>query len=352
MTDIPTIATLPPAPQRGQDAAVFVQRADAFIDALKDFVAQMNAFGAQLVQATQERVVNEAAASYNGALAARDAAITARDAAQGYAASINPANLVNLTGNQAIAGTKNFTGILQLAGAAITLAATFPEATTADMLANVQSRLVSVRASWNALVSVALTDAATIAVDLNLGINFTVTIAGNRVLGNPANGKPGQTGSIFVTQDATGGRVLSFGANYVPDDLSSYPLLNTPAGSVTELRYKVAPNGKVRIYGGKPASRSLRIQDYMISDSNQGTYSPGVYSPGSIARTVTVYPIAGSGGALIYRRDSSFNVVENLATVGAGFLSSFTYTVPADQSLFFLRNGNGGNVGVRVEENS
>jgi hypothetical protein len=106
----------------------------------------MNAFGAQLVQATQERVVNEAAASYSGAIAARDAAITARDQAQSFAASINPANLVNLTGNQAIAGTKNFTGILQLAGTAIAAAATFPEATTAEVLANAQSRLLSVRA--------------------------------------------------------------------------------------------------------------------------------------------------------------------------------------------------------------
>jgi len=105
MTDIPTIAALPPAPQRGQDAALFVQRADVFIDALAAFVTQMNAFGAQLVQATQERVVNEAAGSFAGAAAARDAAILARDAAQAFAASIDPATRVKLTGNQSIAGT-------------------------------------------------------------------------------------------------------------------------------------------------------------------------------------------------------------------------------------------------------
>jgi len=329
MTDIPTIAPLPPAPQRGQDAAVFVQRADAFIDALAAFVTAMNAFGAQLVQATQERVVNEAAASYNGAIAARDAAITARDAAQGYAASINPANLVNLTGNQAIAGTKNFTGILQLAGAAITLAATFPEATTAEMLANVQSRLVSVRSSWNALVSVALADAATIAVDLSLGINFTVTIAGNRVLGNPTNGKPGQTGSIFVTQDGTGGRVLSFGANYVPDDLTTYPLLNTAAGAVTELRYKVAPDGKVRLYGGKPPAATKRVETITIDANYFKVYKPAK------AETVQVYfEDFGAGASLSWSRANA-DGGSSVAQTPLNRTQSATITLTASQILRF-----------------
>src|SRR6056300_1909017 len=59
-----------------------------------------------------------------------------------------------------------------------------------------------------------LTDGATITPDFGANQNFTVTLGGNRTLANPTNIVAGQTGSIFVVQDATGGRTLSFGANW------------------------------------------------------------------------------------------------------------------------------------------
>lgn len=57
-----------------------------------------------------------------------------------------------------------------------------------------------------------LTDAPTIAVDLILSNHYSVTIAGNRVLGSPTNVVAGHSGTITVTQDATGNRTLSFGS--------------------------------------------------------------------------------------------------------------------------------------------
>ena len=63
-----------------------------------------------------------------------------------------------------------------------------------------------------------LTDAATIAVDANTGPNYQVTLGGSRTLGNPTNSVAGQTITILVAQDATGNRVLSFGANWIPVD--------------------------------------------------------------------------------------------------------------------------------------
>jgi len=312
MTEIPTIAPLPPAPQRGQDAAVFVQRADAFIDALILFVTQLNVFAAQLVTATQERVVNEAAGSYAGAIAARDAAIAARDAAQAFANSINPANLVNLTANQAIAGTKNFTGILQLAGAAITAAATFPEAATADMVANVDKRLLSVRAAWNALVPVVLADAATIALDLNTGIHFTLTLSGNRVLGAPTNLKLGQEGFIRIVQDAVGGRTLSFAAAYKFPDLVTAPSLNAAAGAVTLLRYHVSGAGEVFVSGGRSGA-ALPALGYR-SGSQYGPPYPGgaqqivlggtMFVPVEIRAAVTIAAVCA-------------RIVQNVSVIGS-----------------------------------
>jgi hypothetical protein len=61
---------------------------------------------------------------------------------------------------------------------------------------------------------VTLTDAASVAINFNSGNHFLVSLAGNRTLENPTNGKVGQVGHIYIVQDATGGRTLSYGDMY------------------------------------------------------------------------------------------------------------------------------------------
>ena len=85
----------------------------------------------------------------------------------------------------------------------------------------------------------ALTDAANISIDLNENNFYSVTLDGNRTLDNPTNVTPGQSGCIFITQDATtGGRTLAFGSNY---DFAggTAPTLSTGAGEVDVLSYVV-----------------------------------------------------------------------------------------------------------------
>ena len=83
---------------------------------------------------------------------------------------------------------------------------------------------------------VSLTDGANIAVDFNTGQNFAVQLAGNRTIDNPTNCVPGQTGSIFVIQDGTGSRTLSFGANYkFPGGTA--PTLSTGASACDRIDY-------------------------------------------------------------------------------------------------------------------
>lgn len=83
-----------------------------------------------------------------------------------------------------------------------------------------------------------LTDGANISVDLGANQNFTVTLAGNRTLDNPTNIVVGQTGSIFIVQDATGSRTLSFGSYY---DFAggTAPTLTTTASAVDRIDYVV-----------------------------------------------------------------------------------------------------------------
>ena len=83
-----------------------------------------------------------------------------------------------------------------------------------------------------------LTDGANISVDLGANQNFTVTLAGNRTLDNPTNIVVGQTGSIFIVQDGTGSRTLSFGSYY---DFAggTAPTLTTTASAVDRIDYVV-----------------------------------------------------------------------------------------------------------------
>jgi hypothetical protein len=83
-----------------------------------------------------------------------------------------------------------------------------------------------------------LTDGATITPDFDANQNFSVTLAGNRTLANPSNIDAGQTGSIFVVQDGTGSRTLSFGS-YWDFAGGTAPTLSTAAGAVDRIDYIV-----------------------------------------------------------------------------------------------------------------
>ena len=84
---------------------------------------------------------------------------------------------------------------------------------------------------------VALTDGATIAVDLSLGNNFSVTLGGNRTLGDPSNVTAGQSGVIVVTQDGTGSRTLAYGGSKYKFAGGTAPTLTTTAAAVDVLAY-------------------------------------------------------------------------------------------------------------------
>ena len=83
-----------------------------------------------------------------------------------------------------------------------------------------------------------LTDAATITPDFSANTTFTVTLGGNRTMANPTSPVPGQTGSIFIVQDATGSRTLSWGS-YWDFAGGTAPTLTTAANAVDRVDYIV-----------------------------------------------------------------------------------------------------------------
>jgi hypothetical protein len=111
---------------------------------------------------------------------------------------------------------------------------TLPNATgTVPLLSLAQTFTAAQRGTISAL-----TDGATITADFAVANNFSVTLGGNRTLANPSNVTAGQSGCIFLSQDATGSRTLAYGANW---DFAggTAPTLSTAANAVDLLVYTV-----------------------------------------------------------------------------------------------------------------
>ena len=104
---------------------------------------------------------------------------------------------------------------------------------------------------------VALTDAASVVVDLSLGNNFTLlctsSVGATRALANPTNAVAGQSGLITVTQASGGGNALTFSSNYkFAGGSPGAPQLTTNGNAVDVLPYTVKSTTEIVI--GKPLS--------------------------------------------------------------------------------------------------
>ena len=84
----------------------------------------------------------------------------------------------------------------------------------------------------------ALTDVATITIDIAYSNNFSVTLAGNRTFANPSNDTAGQSGSIFITQDGTGSRTASWGTDWEFAG-GTAPTLTTTAAASDRIDYVI-----------------------------------------------------------------------------------------------------------------
>lgn len=90
----------------------------------------------------------------------------------------------------------------------------------------------------------ALTYAATVTPDFSTSNNFALTLTGAATLANPSNQVAGQSGVIFITQDATGGRTLSYGSNWKFPNATA-PSLTTTANAVDVLVYAVQSASRI-----------------------------------------------------------------------------------------------------------
>ena len=83
-----------------------------------------------------------------------------------------------------------------------------------------------------------LTDGATVTPDFASSNNYVLTLGGNRTIANPTNLTAGQSGSIFLVQDGTGSRTVSWGS-YWDFAGGTAPTLTTTAAAVDRIDYVV-----------------------------------------------------------------------------------------------------------------
>ncbi len=108
------------------------------------------------------------------------------------------------------------------------------------------SKVVTPGRIYSMAEPVAVAYAAAIALDGNAGINFSTTLTGNVTFSNPTNMKPGQSGLYVVTQDATGTRIATWGANWrFEGGAAVNGLLSTAANAVDAISYYVRPDGTI-----------------------------------------------------------------------------------------------------------
>lgn len=86
--------------------------------------------------------------------------------------------------------------------------------------------------------TVDLTDGAAIYTNASLGDVFAVTIAGNRTMMNPTGLTPGQLITYQITQDASGGRTITWGDDFRFNDAFPQPVLSESPDAVDHISFR------------------------------------------------------------------------------------------------------------------
>lgn len=147
--------------------------------------------------------------------------------------------------------TNSNTGLYFPTGTSAAIATNGTQAVNVDASQNVNIATTGVSAklyvNGNSASNIyALTDGTTITPDFSTGNNFSVTLGGNRTLANPTNMTVGQSGVIYVSQDATGSRTLAYGT-YWKFPGGTAPTLTTTASATDALFYVVRTSTSITV---------------------------------------------------------------------------------------------------------
>jgi hypothetical protein len=136
------------------------------------------------------------------------------------------------------AATSNFTGTLQNGGSDVVVDTDIGSTVQAYDADNAVTDVAQTFTAGQRGEITTLTSGATVTPDFNDSNNFTLTLGENLTIANPTNLTAGQSGSIFLVQDATGSRTAAWGS-YWDFAGGTAPVLTTAASSVDRVDYVV-----------------------------------------------------------------------------------------------------------------
>ncbi len=177
------------------------------------------------------------------------AAITAGDIGSGtLAAARMPALTGDVTSAAGAVATTLTNGVVsyaKLASAAI--------GTVSDLFANTASKIVTADLLWSAQAPLAVTDAASVTLDLGARSNFTWAVgATGRALPNPTNIKAGQSGYIKLTNTTGTATVTTFGTYWkCPGGCTSGGTLTATANAVDGWSYFAVSATEIHLFQNK-----------------------------------------------------------------------------------------------------
>jgi hypothetical protein len=230
---------------------------------IASFTAGMAFDKANTANITADVVTNVANLAFNKANTANTTADVVTNVAN---LAFNKANTTNITAdfantgmaaafakaNAALANTSGviFAGNINLVGnanAQIIRANTLVVAnsTTGNVFIGVETGNTKLFVMGSAAGKVqSITDNTSIVIPLHANNNFSVNVGGSNTIINPVVMEPGQSGIIFINQDAVGSRIVSWGSAWrFPS--GEAPTLTTTASATDAIVYMVRSNTSI-----------------------------------------------------------------------------------------------------------
>lgn len=122
-------------------------------------------------------------------------------------------------------------------------------ATAVEIAQGATDKIISAPGIYTANAPVASSGSGSFALDLKTGRNFIRTLNANSTMANPTNQVIGQSGLIYIAQDATGGWTLTLGAHW--KEVGGAASIDTSPNAVNVYSYFVrAANTVSLIYLG------------------------------------------------------------------------------------------------------
>lgn len=154
-----------------------------------------------------------------------------------------------------------------------------------------------------------ITYGPTITPDFSLGNNFQLQLAGNSVIVNPVNPTAGQSGNLYIYQDATGSRTITWGWGFINPG-GSLPSLQSAGGALDILKYTITAynSGTVTVSIATPGVVTFTNHGFLLGQQVQLMTTGALPTGLTVSTTFYVIPINAN----------SFSLATSLTNAAAG----------------------------------